>query len=65
MVRRLPIILPIHRGMGGVWLQFMGEGGAKQRMIKYRLCRRFDWVKKPGYSIIETFPCMVGLISPP
>jgi len=48
---------PIH--MGGVWFVFMG-GGAKQRMITYRLCRCYDWTQKPGYSNIETFPCMVG-----
>jgi len=37
---------------------------AKQRMIKYRLCRRYDWMQKLGYWNIETFPCMGGL-SPP
>jgi len=27
--------------------------GAKQRMIKYRLCRLYDWAQKPGYWNIE------------
>jgi len=45
--------------MGGVWFQFMG--GAKQGMIKYRLCRRYDWTQKPGYSNIGTLPFMGGL----
>jgi len=30
-------------------------------MIKYRLCRHYDWVQKPGYSNIETFLCMGAL----
>jgi len=52
--------------MGGVWFlvlliawaEFSVQGGgrAKQRMIKYRLCWRYDsWTQKPGYSNIETF----------
>jgi len=36
-------------------IPFMG-GGAKQRMINHRLCRRYDWTQKPGYSNIETYP---------
>jgi len=45
-------------------IQFMGEE-AKQRMIKYRLCRRYDWKQKSGYSNSETFPCMgEGLATP-
>jgi len=40
-------------------IQFMG-GGAKQWNIKYRLYRHYDWTKMPGYSNIETFPCMGG-----
>jgi len=63
--------------MGVVWFQFMGGGvkqrmiqlmggeGAKQWMIKYRLCRHYDWTQKTGYSNIETFPCMEGLTSTP
>jgi len=27
-------------------------------MIKYRLCRHYDWTQKSGYSNIKTFPCM-------
>jgi len=26
-------------------IQFMGGGGAKQRMVNYRLCRRYDWTQ--------------------
>jgi len=55
--------------MGGVWFQFNGglnkgwpsSWGPKQRMIKYRLCLRYDWTQKPKYSNIETFSCMGGL----
>jgi len=36
-------------------IQFMGIGGAKQRMIKNRLCRRYDWTQKSGYQILKRF----------
>jgi len=40
-----------------------GGGGAKQRIIKYRLCRRYEWMQKSGYANIETLSCM-GLCPP-
>jgi len=32
-------------------------------MLKYRLCLRYDWIQKTGYSNIETIPCM-GRLAP-
>jgi len=41
-------------------MQFMG-GGAKQRMIKYRLCRRYDWTKR--FHAWEVSPPMYGKVA--
>jgi len=47
------------------WAEFgLSSWGAKQRKIKYRLCWPYDWTQKPGYSTIETFPCIAGLAPP-
>jgi len=35
-------------------IEFMG-GRPKQRIVKYRLCWRYDWTQKPGYSVTERF----------
>jgi len=40
-------------------------GGAEQMIIKYRLCRRYNWTQKPGYSNIDSFPFKWGLSPPP
>jgi len=50
---------------GGKTKDYPVHGGAKQRMIKYRLCRRYDWMQKLRYSNIETFSCMRGGLNPP
>jgi len=49
---------------GGGLKEHPVHGGAKQRMIKHRLCQHYDWTQNPGHSNIETFPCMGGLAPP-
>jgi len=47
--------------MGGVWFQFMEGGGAKHRMIKYRLCRRYMiGRKRQGNIILKRFHAWGG-----